>query len=304
MSSAALQQAQLDAANLAAQLVLNGVSQHGSQTAELCMAEAVGSRGLSLGYEGAISVVDTLGNSYQAVALLVIDALYVSQELLHVEVGLRQVNQIRTCAHSGSQTGSTGQPASVTAHDLYDADHAGVVYASILIDLHAGSSDILGSGSEARAVVGAEQVIVDGLRNAHYAALVAGLHHILGNLVAGIHGVVAAVVEEVTDVVLLEDLEDALVIGVINIRISQLVAAGAQCRGRGVAQKSQLVAVFLVDIIQVVVQQALDAVCHAKYAGDGRIVQCCLQRTQNRRVDYGSRAARLTDDASAFQFTH
>ena len=103
MCAAALQQAQLDAANLAAQLVLNGVSQHGSQTAELCMAEAIGSRGLSLGYEGAVSVVNTLGNSYQAVALLVVDALYVSQELLHVEVGLRQVNQIRTCAQPASQ---------------------------------------------------------------------------------------------------------------------------------------------------------------------------------------------------------
>ena len=153
-------------------------------------------------------------------------------------------------------------------------------------------------------MVGAEQVVVDGLRNAHDAALVAGLHHILGDLVAGIHGVVAAVVEEVADVVLLEDLKNTLVIGIVYVRISQLVAAGAQSRGRGVAQKSQLVAVFLVDIIQIVVQQTLDAVCHAEYAGDGRVVQRRLQRTQNRRVDYGSRAARLTDDASAFQFTH
>ena len=304
MCSAALEQAELDAADLAAQLVLYGVCQHGSQTAELCMAEAVGSRGLSLGYEGAVSVMDALGYSNEAVALLVVDLLDVSQELLHVEVGLRQVNQIRTCAHSGSQTCSAGQPACVTAHDLYDADHAGVVYASVLVDLHAGSSDVLGCGSEARAVVGAEQVVVDGLRNAHDAALVAGLHHILGNLVAGIHGVVAAVVEEVADVVLLEDLKNTLVIGIVYVRISQLVAAGAQSRGRGVAQKSQLVAVFLVDIIQVVVQQALDAVCHAEYAGDGRVVQRRLQRTQNRRVDYGSRAARLTDDASAFQFAH
>ena len=268
------------------------------------MAEAVGRRGLGLGYEGAVRIVDALGNRYQAVALLFVDLLDVREELLHVEVGLRQVNQIRACAHCGRKTSSAGQPARVTAHDLHDADHAGVVYARVLIDLHAGGRDILGSGSKARAVVGAEQVVVDGLRDAHDAALIAGLHHILGNLIAGIHGVVAAIVEEIADVVLLKDLKDALVIGVVHIRVSQLVAAGAECGGRGVAQQRQLFAVFLVDVVQVVVQQALDAVCHAENAGNCRIVQRSLDRAKDGRIDNRSRAARLADDASAFQFAH
>ena len=98
----------------------------------------------------------------------------------------------------------------------------------VLIHLHAGGGDILGGGGEAGAVVGAEQVVVNGLGHAHDAALIAHLLHILGDLVAGVHGVVAAVVEEVADIVLLEYLQDALVIGVIHIGVGQLIAAGSQ----------------------------------------------------------------------------
>ena len=263
------------------------------------MTETVGCGGLSLGNEGAVSVVDALGNSYQAVALLSVNLLHVSHELVHVEVGLGEVDEVGTSALSGSQTSSSGQPASVTAHDLNNTNHAGVVNASVLIDLHAGSSDVLGSGSVARAVVGAEQVVVDGLRDAHNAAVVTGLHHELGDLVAGIHGVVTAVVEEVTNVILLEDLEDTLVIGIVNVGISQLVTAGTESRRRGVAEKLELFAVFLVDVEQLVVEHTADAVSSTQNAGDRGAVESGLDCAENRRVDDGSGATGLADDASA-----
>ena len=50
----------------------------------------------------------------------------------------------------------------------------------------------------------------------------------LGDLVAGVHGVVSAVVAEIADIVLLEDLKNALVIGIVFIRVLDLVAAGAR----------------------------------------------------------------------------
>src|SRR5699024_1226922 len=110
------------------------------------------------------------------------------------------------------QSSSGGQPAGMTAHALDDGDHAGVVHLAVTADFHEGSGNVLGSGSKAGAVVGTGQVVVDGLGHAHDTALIANPVHVLGNLVAGIHGVVAAVVEEVTDVVLLEDLQDLLVV--------------------------------------------------------------------------------------------
>ena len=93
MSGAALQQAQLDGTDLhAAQAGLDHVGQAGSQAAQLGMAEAVGAGGLGLADEGAVGIVDALGDGNQAVLLLIVYPLHVGQELVHVEVHLGQVH--------------------------------------------------------------------------------------------------------------------------------------------------------------------------------------------------------------------
>ena len=192
----------------------------------------------------------------------------------------------------------------MAAHDLDDADHAGVIHSGILIDLHAAGGNILGGGGEAGAVVGSEQVVVDGLGHAHHAALIADLLHVLADLVAGVHGVVAAVVEEIAHIILAENLENTAVVGVILAGISQLVAAGAQRGGRGVPQQLQLCRVLLAHIKQPVVQNALDAVLRAQDAGDAGVLQCRGDDAVGTGVDDGSRAAGLAENAGAFQFTH
>ena len=228
VGGAALQQAQLDAANLGAGGGLHHGGQAGSQAAQLGMAEAVGAGGLGLGDEGSVGVVDALGDRHQAVLLLGVDPLHVGDELIHVEVHLGQVDQVGAVALLVGQSGRGGEPAGVAAHALDDGDHAGVIHGGIAIDLHHGGGDVLGRGGEARAVVGAVQVVVDGLGNAHHAAVIAHLGAVAADLVAGVHGVVATVVEEVPDVVLLEDLQNALVVGVVHVGVRNLVAAGAQ----------------------------------------------------------------------------
>ena len=154
-------------------------------------------------------------------------------------------------------------------------------------------------------MVGAEEVIVDGLGDAHDAALVANLLHILGDLVAGVHGVVSAVVAEIADIVLLEDLKNALVIGVVLVRILDLVAAGAERGGRRVGQAIEFCAVFLVHAQQLVVQNALDAVVRAVDLRDAVCVERGADAAVRAGVDDGRRAAGLTDDQCAFQcFRH
>ena len=69
--------------------------------------------------------------------------------------------------------------------------------------------DILGDRTEARAVVRYRQIVVDGLRDTQ---ALHGETHLAGDLrhlVGGIHGVVAAVVEEVADVMRAEHLDEA-----------------------------------------------------------------------------------------------
>ena len=192
----------------------------------------------------------------------------------------------------------------VTAHALDHGDLALVVHGGVAVDLHDGGGDVLGRGREARAVVGAVQVVVDGLGNAHHAALIAVLQHELADLVAGVHAVVAAVVEEVAHVVLLEDLQDALVVGVVHIGVGQLIAAGTQRGGRGVLHVGKLLGIFLAHVDQVVVQHALDAVQRAQDLGDVLILQRGLDRAVGGSVDDGAGAAGLTDDTCAFQLAH
>ena len=158
----------------------------------------------------------------------------------------------------------------MAAHDLDDGDHAGVIHVGVLPHLGAGGGDILGRGGKAGAVVGAVQVIVDGLWNTHDAALVAHFLHILGDLVAGVHGVVAAVVEEIADVVLLEDFKDALIIGVIHVGVGQLVAAGTQRGGGGVLEQIQLSLILLTHVIELVLQHTLDTVGGSQHSSNTR----------------------------------
>ena len=148
----------------------------------------------------------------------------------------------------------------MTAHDLHNDDHAGVVHVRVLIHLGAGGGDILRRAAEAGAVVGVVKVVVDGLGNAHDPALVARLLHKAADLVTGIHRVVAAVVEEVADVVLLEYLQNALVVRIVLLRVSHFVAARTQLRRRSVHEQAKLVSVLLTHVVELVLQHTFDPV--------------------------------------------
>ena len=153
-------------------------------------------------------------------------------------------------------------------------------------------------------MVGAVQIVVNGFGHAHDAALIAYLLHILGDLVAGVHRVVATVIEEVADIVLLKDLQDALIIGVIHVGIGQLIAAGAQ-GGRGSElQKIQLCGVLLSHIVQLVLQHTLDPVGSPQDTGDAVGLQSGLDHTLSAGVNDCSRTSGLANDAGAGQLLH
>lgn len=96
----------------------------------------------------------------------------------------------------------------MAAHALDDRDHALVVNAAVTGNFHNGGRDILGGRGKARAVVRANEVVVDGLRHADDAALIADLGHITADLGAGVHGVVAADVNKALDLQLVQDPKD------------------------------------------------------------------------------------------------
>ena len=189
----------------------------------------------------------------------------------------------------------------MTAHALDDGDLTDVIHARVAGNFHDGGRDIFCSRGKARAVVGAEEVIVDGLGHAHDAALVADLLHILRDLVAGVHGVVAAVVAEVAHVVLLEDFENALVVSVVDVGVGNLIAAGAERGRRRIGQAVELCAVFFIHAQKLIVQNALDAVVCAVDLRDALCIERGADDAVGTGIDNRRRTAGLTDDQGTFQ---
>ena len=192
--------------------------------------------------------MDALGHRHQAVALFGIDPLDILNELGHVKVRLRQIDEVGAGAVFTGQGGSCGQPACVAAHDLHNDDHAGVIHMGVQIHLHKRRGDVLGGGGVAGAVIRAVKVVVNGFGYAHNSALIAHRLHVLIDLVAGVHGVVSAVIEEVAHIVFLKYFQDPLEIRVVHSGVGQLIAAGSQSRGGSVLQQAQLLGILLTHI--------------------------------------------------------
>ena len=125
---------------------------------------------------------------------------------------------------------------------------------------------------------------------------------VLCQLADGVHGVVAADVEEVADVQLLQDGKQLLVHSFIGVPVRQFVAAAAQEAGRRALEQ------FDVEVVRqqggqihhALLQQACNTVAHAVY-DIGTAALAALEHTGQTCVDNGSRTARLTNDCI---FTH
>ena len=265
------------------------------------MTEAVGAGGLCLGDERTVGIMHALGDRDEALAVALVDVNHVVHEVVHVEVRLGQVDQVGTLAAQIGKRGGGSQPAGVSAHALDNGNHALVVNVAVAGDFHDRGGDVLRCGGKAGAVIGAEQVVVDGLGNAEHAALVADLLHVAVDLVAGIHRVVAAVIEEIADVVFFENLENALIVGFVGLGIGDLIAAGAEGGGGRVEQAFQLCGVLLIHHHQAVVEDADDAVKRAVDLGDVLALQRGLDDAVGAGVDNGGGTAGLTDDRSSLK---
>src|SRR5690606_39991940 len=73
----------------------------------------------------------------------------------------------------------------------------------------------------------------------------------LGYLEAGVSGVAATVIEEVADIVRLEYLDQALVLGTVGFQALELVAAGTEGAGGRVAQGGNVLRRFQAGVDQI-----------------------------------------------------
>ncbi len=82
----------------------------------------------------------------------------------------------------------------------------------------------------------------------------------LRHLVGSVHGIVAAVVEEVSDAVSAEYLDEPLVLGAALVDACKLVARRAESPARGVAQRAYGCGALFAGVDQILGERTQDAV--------------------------------------------
>ena len=310
--STSLADVQLNRTDLAAELVLHGDLKRLARARELLVAECVHARNTdALANVRAVREVDALGDRDHNVRLLLELLPYVLEEFLHREIPLGEINEIGLNAvHNATDRRGSRQPARVTAHNLNDRDRLRRVDRTVTDDLLHRYGNVLCRRAEAGGVVGADEVVVDRLRNAHNAHLVVAGLRVCRQLCDRVHRVVAADVEEIADVILLEDREELLenALGILPY-LRELLTAGAERRRRGVLEHidALIVRKRLAEIDQTLLKETLNAVAHTVQRLDRTVVYVFLHTaddTRKRRVDRRSRATRLTDDRITNEFFH
>ena len=146
-------------------------------------------------------------------------------------------------------------------------------------------------GRETRRVVVAHQVVIDGLRNVDAAQRITGLLRFLADDAHGVRRVVAADIEEVLDAVRLQHLEDLQAVGAVG-----LVARGTQRRGRRAGHQLQVVAGFLREVDEVLVDDAAHAVARAVDQAHVVMAPRLQHHAGQRLVDDRGGAASLGDE--------
>jgi len=167
---------------------------------------------------------------------------------------------------------------------------------------HAGGGDIFCSAAETGAVIRAEEIVVYGFGNAHNAAFVSGALHISADFGAGVHGIVAAIIEEIPDIVFFEYLKNPLIVGIIHIRVFHFVSAGTKLRRRSVCQQAKLIGVFLAHIVEFAFQHAFYSVCRTVNLCDFLSIQRGAYNAVCAGVYHGGRASGLTKYTRANKF--
>ncbi len=245
---------------LVAEFRLDQRRHHRRDPAELGVTEGVGAA--LVGEEGAVGMAHALGDHHHTVAVALHRVMYPRQEGLAVEGHFRQQDDVgRVALFLAGQPRGRGDPARVPAHGLEHEDLGGGLGHGAHVEpgLPGGHGDVLGHRAEAGAGVRAGEVVVHRLGDADTGHRVAQALADLRDLVGGVLGVAAAVVEEVADVVGLEDLDQALVLGAVLLQALELVACRAERPRRGVAQRGDGLGRLLAGVDELLVECPEDA---------------------------------------------
>ena len=268
------------------------VGHHRGDPAQLGMSEGI--RGTGVGEEPAARIRGSLGDHDHAVTVLADALSHAIEKFLLLERHFRKEDDVGrfACAAAG-EPGGRGDPAGVTTHH-FEHEHPGGGArhgGDIERRLARGHRDVLGDRAEARTTIRSGQIVVHGLRYAHTGDGIAERRAELRHLERGVHRVIAAVVEEVADVVGAEHLDQALILGAVLLDALQLEARRAERAGRRVLERADGRGALAADVDEILGERTDDAVTPGVHLGDVSGAHRRLDHAARGGVDDGRDAA-------------
>ena len=308
MRSATLREVQLNGADLATEFILDGEFECFARTREVFMTECVGSAALcSFANVCAVSGADTLGNGNDDVRMLFKCFFKIGIEIVEIERYFGEIYEVGLYVRiERGKSCRRRKPACITTHDLYDGNGFYGINGGVAEDLLHGGCDIFCGRAVAGGVVCAGKVVVDGLRYADDAHIVADALCEFGELRNGIHRVVTADIEEITNVKFLENGDDIFKgLSVFALKVlGELFAARAECRRRGIFEKLQIFFGHVADVDERFFENAFNAVFSTVYGFNGITFDRAANNTCESCVDSCCGTAGLTDDSISVKFFH
>src|SRR6187455_3420609 len=212
-----------------AELVLDEVGNLRRDAAELRVPERVLEP--RFGKEFTVGVAQAFRHADRAITVLLDDGVDAREKLVRIEYEFGEEQDLRRVAGLfGGKSARRGDPARMPAHDFEHEDLGrGARHRRDVVTGFANAGrHVFRDGAEARAAVGHDQIVVDGFGYAHANHRITERAGNLRDLVRGVGRVVAAVIEEIADVVRLEYFDQPFVLGAIFLQALQLVAARAE----------------------------------------------------------------------------
>ena len=199
------------------------------------------------------------------------------------------------------ESGSGGDPTGAAAHDFDDRNEIALTHGFVVTsELANGRRDVLDHAAIAGSVVSDGEIVIDRFRNADDAKVVALLLSQFRNFVGGVLRIVASDVEKVTDVVGLENLEDALVVALFL----QLVTARTESGAGRVTESANLLLRLRREIDQILLQDAEHAIQSAVDFLNAFMVQSLGNNAGDTGVDDSGGAPGLAHQNISYEFSH
>ena len=152
---------------------------------------------------------------------------------------------------------------------------------------------VFNDASVARAVVGGNQVVINGLGHSNYPQGIALALGKFRNFIGCILGVISSAVKEVADIVGFKNFEDTLIL-LVALKFK---AAGTQSRSWGVAQATNVLLGLFGEINQVFFKNAKHSIHTPVDFLDALLIERFRDNPGYTGVNDGSRPARLGDQA-------